>query len=113
MLTRVLLMLFAAFSLATAQAQSADKAKADTATATTPLETYTGTYSSPELPVQIDVQLEKGKLQAQATGQPAFTLEAAGKHEFRYAPAKVVMVFDPEKKQLTLQQGGKSFVFVR
>ncbi|RYZ21538.1 MAG: DUF3471 domain-containing protein [Chitinophagaceae bacterium] len=112
MFTRIFFTLLAAMALFTAAAQTG-QAKPDSTSARPPLETYTGTYSSPDFPLQIEVQVEKGALQAQATGQPAFTLEATGSHSFRFAPAGIVMVFVPEKKQLTLQQKGRTFVFTR
>ncbi len=77
------------------------------------LESYEGIYSSPMIPLKITITTEKGKLMAQATGQPAFPLEATARHEFSFPAASVVIEFNPSEKSLILKQGGGQFKFTR
>lgn len=77
------------------------------------LDQYTGVYSSSQIPLKITVTKEKDALKAQATGQPAFTLEPAAKDVFKYDPSGVVMEFLPDKNQMTLKQGGGVFLFIK
>lgn len=75
------------------------------------LDKLAGTYASTALPLKITITAEKGKLKGQATGQPSFPLEAVSPVKFEFKPAGVVLVFDPEKKEMTLFQGGGEFLF--
>lgn len=75
------------------------------------LDDYLGTYSSKDLPLKITISKEGNQLLAQATGQSAFPLDATEQHKFRFAPAGVVLEFTPSNKQMTLFQGGGTFVF--
>lgn len=75
------------------------------------LTSYTGVYTSKELKMDVTVTVNNNILTAQATGQPAFPLEATGPHIFRFDMAGVEMEFTPEKKEMILRQGGGTFVF--
>lgn len=77
------------------------------------LDKYIGVYSSADVPLKITVTRENGALSAQATGQPAFPLEATAKNKFRFEPAGVVLEFDAEKNQMILRQGGGQFLFTK
>jgi hypothetical protein len=70
---------------------------------------YEGEYISEQLPLVITVKQDNGKLTAQATGQPSFTLDAVSETEFRFDQAGVVMIFaitDSGKVDgFTLKQG--------
>ena len=48
---------------------------------------------------------------AQATGQPSFPLEATAVNVFKFDQAGVVMEFNADKKEMTLKQGGKDYLF--
>lgn len=75
------------------------------------LEQYVGIYSSSQLPLKITIAITEKGLTGQATGQPSFPLEASAKDVFRFDRAGVVIEFAPAQKQLTLKQGGGSFLF--
>lgn len=72
---------------------------------------YLGLYSSSAIPLKITISKNKNVLMAQATGQSAFPLEAKGAHTFEFAQAGIVLEFKPETGQMTLKQGGGTFVF--
>jgi CubicO group peptidase (beta-lactamase class C family) len=74
---------------------------------------YTGVYSSPQLPIKVTVMQDGEGLQAQATGQSSFPLEASGAHVFRFDAAGIVLEFDPPANTMTLKQGGGVFVMTR
>jgi CubicO group peptidase (beta-lactamase class C family) len=75
------------------------------------LKNYVGVYSSPNLPLKIQISLEKGKLSAQATGQSSFPLEAKSETEFVFTPAGIQIVFGD--KNFELNQGGKNYPFTK
>lgn len=77
------------------------------------LDQYLGIYSSPNFPLKITITKENLVLNAQATGQPAFSLNYEGDHIFSFYPARLTMVFDPDKNEMTLKQGGGEFVLKR
>jgi len=74
------------------------------------LDPYLGTYATAQLPVKITITKKDAVLMGQATGQPAFPLEAVKVNEFKFTAAGVVLIFDPAKKEMTLHQGGGTFV---
>ncbi|WP_445663959.1 serine hydrolase domain-containing protein [Fodinibius sp. AD559] len=78
---------------------------------------YVGTYTTEQLPMEIEVFIDGKTLKAQATGQQSFPLTANSKTKFRFDPAGVVMEFDSlqngEYQHFTLNQGGGSFPFTR
>lgn len=75
------------------------------------LEKYTGIYTSGELPLPITVFKKGNLLMAQAEGQSAFPLDAYENHTFRFAPAKIKMIFNTEEKEMDFFQGKASFKF--
>lgn len=77
------------------------------------LDQYTGVYASSEIPLKITISKNENSLIAQATGQPAFPLEAIEKHVFKFDIAGVVMAFDPSNNKMLLKQGGAQFNFVK
>ncbi|WP_118950868.1 serine hydrolase domain-containing protein [Taibaiella helva] len=77
------------------------------------LDRYTGTYSSKQLPLKITISKEGATLVAQATGQSAFPLEATATDQFRFDAAGIVLEFKPDQKEMTLKQGGGTFLFTR
>lgn len=80
---------------------------------TTELDKYLGTYSSTQIPLKVVITKKNTTLFAQATGQSAFPLEAAGDHKFVFASAGVSLQFDPAKGSFSLTQGGASYLFTR
>jgi len=74
---------------------------------------YKGVYASEEMPLKITITVNGKALQAQATGQTAFTLEATDVHEFHFDQAGIVMRFDPWQNTMVLEQGGGVYHFKR
>lgn len=77
------------------------------------LDKYLGVYSSTQIPLKITITKDNTTLIAQATGQSSFPLEATEKNSFKFDPAGIRMEFSPEKKELTLKQGGQTILFTR
>ena len=77
------------------------------------LESYAGQYSSTQIPPKISITKTGDKLFAQATGQSAFPLEAASSTTFKFEQAGIVLEFNAAKKEMTLKQGGKEFLFTK
>ncbi len=77
------------------------------------LDKYLGVYSSPQIPLKVTITKSENTLVAQATGQPSFPLQATAEHQFSFDKAGVVLDFNPEAKQMTLNQGGGSYVMTR
>ena len=50
---------------------------------------------------------------AQATGQNAFPLEAPAKDQFVFNQAGIELLFNTSKAEMTLNQGGETFLFTR
>lgn len=73
------------------------------------LDVFTGTYGSPTFPLKIMITRNGSVLTGQATGQPAFPLEATSKTEFRFSPAGLTMQFKADEKLMVFQQGGRTF----
>jgi uncharacterized protein YciI len=74
------------------------------------LESYSGTYKSDQLPLDIKVFVRDGKLFLQATGQSEFTLKAVSATQFEFAMAGIVVEFD-SASSFTLKQHGVSSQF--
>jgi Zn-dependent M28 family amino/carboxypeptidase len=77
------------------------------------LDRYVGTYASAQIPLKITFSKEGTTLKAQATGQPAFPLEAVSQGIFKFDQAQIRVEFDPAKPSFTLKQGGGSFIFTK
>lgn len=77
------------------------------------LNSYLGQYASSQIPLKITITQKENKLFAQATGQPEFPLEAATVNSFKFDPAGIVLEFNANKKEMTLKQGGKEFLFTK
>ena len=70
------------------------------------LDQYLGVYTSPELPLKITITKDNIVLNAQATGQSKFPLDAITKDQFEFKTAGIKLEFLPDKKQMILKQGG-------
>lgn len=75
------------------------------------LDKYLGFYACPVLPIRITISKSEGKLMAQATGQSAFPLEPNSTDVFGFSPGGIVLEFNTDKKEMTLKQGGGSYIF--
>jgi D-alanyl-D-alanine carboxypeptidase len=74
---------------------------------------FPGVYSSPQIPIKLTITEKEGKLFGQGEGQPAFPLEATAKNVFKFEPAGIVIIFNPEKEEFVLEQSGGKFSFSR
>jgi hypothetical protein len=88
------------------------KAKAN-AVASIDLDKYTGTYSSKQIPIKIVFTKENNKLMAEPTGQDKIEVENTGKDIFSFVAAGAVFEFDTAKGEMTLKQGGGTFLFTK
>ncbi|MFW0736236.1 serine hydrolase domain-containing protein [Flavobacterium sp. T12S277] len=77
------------------------------------LDSYSGTYGSLQIPLKISISQKDNTLIAQATGQPSFPLEATATNAFKFDAAGIVLEFNSEKKEMTLKQGGKDYLFTK
>jgi len=77
------------------------------------LDKYVGVYSSPGFPMKITVTRNGAELNAQATGQSAFPLEATAQDKFKFEPSGIVIEFDASKSQMILKQRGQETVFAK
>jgi len=77
------------------------------------LDKYLGVYASAQIPLKIEITKVNAQLIAQATGQSSFPLEPVDKDKFTFDQAGVKMEFTPEKNEMTLKQGGGSFLFTK
>ena len=77
------------------------------------LQKYAGTYSSPDIPLKINIFIKDKKLMAQATGQGAFPLEATSNTRFKFDTAGIVVEFFPAKNQFIIMQGGTKNTFTK
>lgn len=74
---------------------------------------FTGSYSSPDIPLKLDIFTQENRLMAQATGQAAFPMEATSATTFKFDQAGIVMEFLPEENKMLLKQGGMVMNFER
>jgi CubicO group peptidase (beta-lactamase class C family) len=72
---------------------------------------YAGIYQGEEIPLKITIKQKENTLVAQATGQPAFGLEAFEKDKFRFEQAGIIIEFQAESNSFLLKQGGGIFHF--
>ncbi|MDO5570592.1 MAG: serine hydrolase domain-containing protein [Bacteroidales bacterium] len=77
------------------------------------LNELTGTYSSNDFPLKIVVRNNNGALEAQATGQNSFMLDADNENVFKNMRYGIIMTFNRENNLLTLSQSGKLIKFVK
>lgn len=68
------------------------------------LVSYEGIYSSPDFPLKLTIFVREGQLFGQATGQPAFLLEAENEQLFRHDAYNIKITFGDQL--LELKQGG-------
>ena len=90
----------------------ADTVQAPTLT-TEDLDKYLGVYSSTQIPIKITITKDKTTLIAQGAGQPSFPLKPAAKDKFKFERAGILLEFNTEKNEMTLKQGGGSFLFTK
>jgi CubicO group peptidase (beta-lactamase class C family) len=77
------------------------------------LKKYSGEYSSPQIPLKLTISVKNNTLIAQGEGQPSFPLETKGNNRFINDMIGLELIFNPSKNEMTLNQGGGSFIFTR
>ena len=79
------------------------------------LKMYEGIYAAPNFPLKITISTQNQQLVAQASGQPAFSLEALSETEFKFDLAGVRLLFAPENNTMTmtLKQGNSNIKMTR
>jgi hypothetical protein len=77
------------------------------------LDKYLGTYGSKQIPVKINFTKEGTNLMAEPTGQEKITLKPTSKDIFSFEQAGVIIEFDISKNEMTLKQGGGTFLFAK
>jgi CubicO group peptidase (beta-lactamase class C family) len=77
------------------------------------LDKYLGVYSSTQIPIKITITKDKTVLKAQGAGQPPFPLKPTEKDKFKFERAGILLEFNTEKNEMTLKQGGGSFLFTK
>lgn len=75
------------------------------------LDKYLGLYSSKDIPLKINVTKDAETLLVQATNQDAFAVDAVEKDTFINDRIGFKLVFDTEKKEMKLYQGGATIIF--
>lgn len=76
------------------------------------LDELLGNYESKEMPLNISVTKSGQVLIAQATGQPAFSLDIVDRNNFKREQYDVRLKFDRATHEMTLIQGGKNYTYV-
>lgn len=77
------------------------------------LDYYPGVYASPAFPLKLTITRKDSTLFAQATGQMQIPLEATAIDKFKFDPAGINIVFNRDKNELTLKQGGGQYIFTK
>jgi len=72
---------------------------------------YSGVYSSAQLPIKITIRNKNGEMEAQGTGQSAFTLNAINESTFVFDAASIKLLFKDNK--MTLKQGSAEYLFTK
>lgn len=71
------------------------------------LDQYLGIYSSTTYPVKLTVTKSGKELHVQAPNDSKMNLQATAKGEFKYEPAGITIIFNAEKQEMLITQGGK------
>ena len=88
----------------------AEEPKAAAAVDAKVLESYTGSYKSETLPLEIKIFVKDDQLYAQAAGQPELRLKAETPAKFVFAPAQIVLEFGGADT-FVLKQAGQTYTY--
>jgi hypothetical protein len=72
---------------------------------------YLGEYISTSVPFALTFREENGQLVAKPGDQDAFRLSYRGNHTFDYKKANLKLVFSPNEKKLTVEEGNQRYEF--
>lgn len=71
---------------------------------------YIGVYGAADFPIDITIFIKDNMLMAQGQGQPSFSLNPTGLHQFDYRKAGITMEFIIEENKLSFNQGGQEII---
>ncbi|TDE45918.1 M1 family peptidase [Flavobacterium rhamnosiphilum] len=77
------------------------------------LDSYVGSFSSKQIPVEIVLTEDNGNLTANATGQPTLTFDSIGKDKFGFEPAGIEIHFNETKNEFKFKVNGQEFLFTK
>lgn len=77
------------------------------------LKEHEGNFFNAMLNMDLEITSTDDQLIGQATGQTGFPLDALSEKEFECKPAGIRIIFSDSSKALTLNQNGRSFMFVK
>lgn len=77
------------------------------------LKKYSGTYTSQNSSLIIDVSVKNDFLLAQPRGQKVFTMEATNEDKFLHEKTGVTLEFIPLKNQMIMRQGKQEIMFTK
>ena len=77
------------------------------------MDRYAGTYASTTSSLKVTISRDGNTLKAQATGQGPLVLEALRKDVYTFAPAGILVEFDPAKPTFRLKQSVREDDFVK
>lgn len=77
------------------------------------LDSYLGSFSSKQIPVEITLTEDNGNLTANATGQPTLTFDSIGKDKFGFEPAGIEIHFNETKNEFKFKVNGQEFLFTK
>ncbi|TDE27923.1 M1 family peptidase [Flavobacterium ranwuense] len=77
------------------------------------LDSYVGSFSSKQIPVEIILTENNGNLTANATGQPTLTLDSIGKDKFGFEQAGIEIHFNETKNEFKFKVNGQEFLFTK
>ncbi|KQR67350.1 serine hydrolase [Pedobacter sp. Leaf176] len=75
------------------------------------LDELLGNYQSEDHALKIQITKSGNALIAQASGQPAFSLDVVNRNDFKREKYDVLLKFDRIKHEMILVQGGKNFIY--
>ncbi|MFV8347300.1 M1 family metallopeptidase [Flavobacterium sp. ZB4P13] len=77
------------------------------------LDSYLGSFSSKQIPVEIILTEDNGNLTANATGQPTLTFDSIGKDKFGFEQAGIEIHFNETKNEFQFKVNGQEFLFTK
>ncbi|CEN45946.1 serine hydrolase [Capnocytophaga canis] len=75
------------------------------------LDKYLGTYFNDKINLEITITKKGNVLYSQATKQPEIPLEAYENHTFKFEPADIKLIFNPDENVFEFRQGTMGFIF--
>lgn len=77
------------------------------------LDSYLGSFSSKQIPIELKLSEENGILTGKSDGQPSLSFAPAGKDKFLANQAGLTIQFNEAKSEFALEVNGQNFLFTR